>query len=363
MTKKGNYSEEDKLREYVESQENLSSIEKPIDAATIKPDQTNQEQKEVVEQKATPLPIDRQPNVADSNTAAANTPVIEDTSEVAKPWMHDRGRIETSNRIGLQPLPIDSLPTMGMFYPEGTEIHVRAAQGEEIRHWSTLNEEDLARLDDMLNYILQRCAFIKFPNNKHSSWQDIKEIDRFYILLAIRELTFPEDSGNNLKVKVSETKKISVVKEMIDYVKMDERLMKHYDPALRLYNLQFKDGTPPIKVSMPSVGVTNWLKNYVIRKRTANEPMDEDFITFAPFVITDWRGLNDNTYEQYVMDSMSWNSTKVSVLAHIKQLFAETVNPVVTYQDETGGERRVPLNFQGGIKSLFLIPDPLGQLV
>jgi len=118
-----------------------------------------------------------------------------------------------------------------------------------------------------------------------------------------------------------------------------------------------------MEVTIPSVGVTNFLKNYINRKQERQEMFDMDFISFAPFIIKNWRGLNDNTYEQMVMESNSWSISEVSVLTHLKDLFIETVNPVVKYTDEGGMERVAPLNFLGGIKSLFLISDPFGELV
>jgi len=90
---------------------------------------------------------------------------------------------------------------------------------------------------------------------------------------------------------------------------------------------------------------------------------DTDFIAFAPFVIKDWRGLNDDSYQTMVEESRAWSISEISVLTHLKDLFVETVNPVVKFTDEGGMERVAPLNFLGGIKSLFLISDPFGELV
>jgi hypothetical protein len=194
-----------------------------------------------------------------------------------------------------------------------------------------------------------------------SSWRDLKEVDRFYVLLAIREYTFV-NGENKLQVKTSETSKIDVTKDMIDYITFDERLMKYYSPEERIFNLPFKSGKK-MKVTIPSVGVTNWLKTYIMRKRQVNEVIDEDFMQFAPFVILDWRGLNDDTYAQVVMDSHNWTTSEISMLTEIRRIFIDTVEPVVKYRDEEGGERTVPLSFQGGIKSIFLISDPFGELV
>ena len=285
---------------------------------------------------------------------------IQDTLDVHKPWEKKDSQIQMANEIGWHQIAVGDLPTQGLFYPEETTIVIRAALSNEIRHWSTINEDDLSALDDMLNYVLERCAKIKFPTGT-SSWRDIKEIDRFYILLAIHEITFV-NGENKLQVKTSETKKIDVTKDMVKYITFDDRLMKYYSPEERLFVLNFKNGKT-LKLTLPSTGVTNFLKTYIQRKRMGQEVIDEDFLSFAPFVILDWKGLNDETYTKIILDSHSWTTAEISVITHVKDIFADTVDPVVRYHDEEGGEREVPLNFQGGIKSLFLISDPFGELV
>jgi hypothetical protein len=50
------------------------------------------------------------------------------------------------------------------------------------------------------------------------------------------------------------------------------------------------------------------------------------------------------------------------MLTEIRKIFSDTINPVIKYRDEKGGERVIPLNFQGGIKSIFLISNPFGEL-
>jgi len=267
---------------------------------------------------------------------------------------------DPQNELGWERLKITDLPTQGLFYPEGTEIVIRSATAGEIRHWSTLNEDDIFALDDMLNYVLERCCNIKYPNNAFASWRDLKEVDRFYVILAIRERTFVKGE-NKLQVKVSETAKIDVVKDMVNYITFDDRIMKYYSPEERCILLTFKNGKK-LRVHLPATGVTNWLKQYINRKRQAGEPFDEDFISFAPFIIGDWRGLNDASYERYVMESNNWSAVEISLLTEVKKIFAEAINPVLKYKDENGGERVIPLNFQGGIKSIFLISDPFSQL-
>ena len=323
--------QEDKIKKFVEEKEGSQGPPKEAKVTPVKKEQ---------EQVGAPL----------TSTKGTNLP-----------WQKSDEQIQQSKDIGWDRINVTDLPTQGLFYPEGTEIAIKSASAGEIRHWSTLNEDDLSALDDMLNYVIERCCSIKFPGNLPSSWRDIKEVDRFYILLAIRERTFVKGE-NALQVKVSETKKIDVVKDMIDYINFDERLMKRYNSEKRCITLRFKDTDKTLDVHLPSVGVTNWLKNYITRKAQSQESFDEDFLSFAPFVIPDWRGLNDATYERFIYESHDWSNLEISMLTEIKRIFADTINPEIRYTDEQGGERSIPLNFQGGIKSIFLISDPFSEL-
>lgn len=312
---------------------------------------TEKQLESYVKNTETVISVDETPT---SKTVKATT--IIDTSEVRKPWIKDE--MSFGNQLGWQPIPTKDLPTQGLFYPEGTVFSVRAASVAEIRHWSTLNEGDISSIDDMLNYVIERCVTIK--STGPSSWKDIKEIDRFYLLLAVRELTFVKGE-NKLQVKVSETNKLDVSKEMIDYINIDEQLMKYYDSSQRCFVLKFKSGKE-LKIDIPSVGVTQFLKNYINRKQQNQESIDEDYLNFAPFIIRDWRGLNDISYRQYVMDSNGWDKIQISMMTHIRQKFIDTINPVIKYTEEGGAERTAPLNFLGGIKSILLVSDPFAEL-
>lgn len=288
---------------------------------------------------------------------AKKAKVVIEAPPLKLPWDKSNEKLSMGNVIGWQRLPTADLPTKGMFYPEGTEIAIRSATSGEIRHWSTLNDSDPSAMDDMLNYVLERCCTMKGPAGT-GSWKDIKEVDRFYILLAIREYTFI-NGDNNLQVNVTESKKMDVTKDMVDYINFDDSILRYYNPEKRCFSIKLKNGAS-FDATIPSVGVTNFLKNYINRKSNSQESIDTDFALFAPFIILDWRGLNDLTYEKLVIESNSWSEYHISALVYIKDQFASSINPVIRYVDEGGAERTVPLNFQGGIKSILLVSNPFG---
>src|ERR1035437_653459 len=108
-------------------------------------------------------------------------PKITEIPGARLPWERD---LPITNQIGWIPIPVVDLPTKGLFYPKETGVAIRSANGGEIRHWSTLQEDDLSLLDDMLNYIIERCVTIKSTVESvgYLSWKDLKEVDRFYLL-------------------------------------------------------------------------------------------------------------------------------------------------------------------------------------
>ena len=88
--------------------------------------------------------------------------------------------------VGWHPLPVSALPSAGKFYPDNSRIQIRAAANKEIRHFSTIDPDDPLDADDKLNFILDNCSIIMM-DEKRVSYKDLLEIDRFYVIIAIRD--------------------------------------------------------------------------------------------------------------------------------------------------------------------------------
>jgi len=279
--------------------------------------------------------------------------------EMPKSW---EGGITYKDNIGYANIPIESLPTGGLFYPNDTRILIRAARGAEIKHWSTMNDRDLEEIsntDDILNYVVERCITVRNENVPQMNWKDLKDVDRLYLLMAVSEFTFLEDD-NHLIVPLSEGKEMKLTKDMIDFIQIPQELMKFYSPDEKCFVLNLPSRT--IKMHIPSLGTSNWIKNYVRGKNLAREGYDEDFILFAPMLIGDFRKLSQRAYEEMVSDSAGWTVTEWSVIAKVRDLLASASEPKIKYKDESGQEVTIPLTFRGGLKALFTIQDPLSIL-
>lgn len=272
----------------------------------------------------------------------------------------ERGKI--TEEMGYIRVPMDSLPSRGMFYPTGTKISIRSASSQEIRHWSTIDENDYNGMDEVLNFVIERCVRINVPG-RISSWKDIKEIDRFYLIFAIREFTFKEGE-NKLYVPTDNGEKVEVRKEMIKYFDLNEKLKKFYNDDEKCLVMNTKSGEI-IKCYLPTIGVTQFIRQYVMNKRERGQQgqIDKAFLKYAPFIFPEWRTLNEKEYENAVVDSINWTNIKISTISKISDLLADGVEPKLSYKSPGGAELEAPLNFQGGIKSIFLISDIFDELV
>lgn len=307
-----------------------------------------------------PAPTQEQPKTM---SQAVNTPVSMATVNRPRPTAQSKFDDGTAykDNLGYMRIELESLPTQGLFYPDGTIIRIRAARGSEIKHWSTMNDQDLnqiSQVDDILNYIIEKCVNVEMPG-MISTWKDLKDIDRFYLLLAIREFTFL-DGDNELMVPVSETKSIPVTKEMIDFIKIPEEIMEHYSPEEKCF--VFHMPSRDLRMYIPSLGASQWLKNYAQGKVNAREGFDSDFLLFAPMLINDFRLLSQRTYEAMVEETTMWSVKEWSLISYVRDTLAAASEPKLTYIDDDGKEVTIPLTFRGGLKALFTIQNPLSIL-
>jgi len=266
--------------------------------------------------------------------------------------------------IGWKNIPLESLPSKGLFYQDTTQVAIRAASVAEIRHWSTMDDNDLLSTDDMLNFIVEKCCRIKVPG-KPGNYRDLLEIDRFYLIFAIRDFTF-KNGENKLMINVADEdgveEKIEVTKDLLDYFNPDDRLMNYYDSTEKCFKIRMKNGEA-FNLYLPTLGTMNFIKSYIKQKQQANKNFDKAFVKYAPFLFPEWKTLTQASYDKAMQESLTWSIQRISVLDKLIEILTSYINPQIKYVSSGGGEKVSPLNFPGGFKSIFLISDIFGELV
>lgn len=259
-----------------------------------------------------------------------------------------------SDILGYQEIPLKDLPTQGLFYPTDARILIRAATAGEIRHWSTMNESNMSDVYDHLNYIMEKCVYFKLENGL-GNWTMIKEMDRMYLLFAVRDFTFTE-GNNELKMKISENNEIAIHKDNVKFIDFPEKIMKYYSSSERCFVFKFKTGNE-LRMYIPSIGVSSWLKKYLISKEESKEGYDKDFIQLAPMLIPDDYKLSNRSYEEFIINNYpKYGINEYSLISQVYDMLLESSVPKIIYKDEAGADQTAPLTFPG-FKSIFTVPD------
>ena len=265
--------------------------------------------------------------------------------------------------LGYHDVPLVSLPSGGMFYNKGTKISIRSAKVAEIRHFSTIDENNVLDIDEKLNSMIEACIRIT-SESKRMSYKDILEEDRFYLILSIRDLTFP-DPESALKIdhldKKGNTHEIQIDKKYFQYFKIPAELDKYYDDKARSFLIETKSfGT--IEMKPPVIGIMQKVTEYIKKRQQEGLKIDQSLLQIIPFLIKDWRGFNDKTIFDFEIEMNGWTSKKYNLVYTLAEKMKIGIQPNMLVQlgDE---EEEVPISFRDGIKSLFVIQDIAGELL
>lgn len=194
---------------------------------------------------------------------------------------------------GYKNIPISMLPSNGIFYPSDWYITIRSATVGEIRHFSTVDEFDDIDVIDKYDFILERCLRIKSPKGI-VSYKHILEIDRFYLIFAIREFTFI-NGENTLSVSAlcpscKQKNDINITRNVLDMFEMNDKLKRLVDVENLCFNIETKDGDK-FEIFMPTVGTMKFISSYM-KTGLINGTLDtnmQSFIKFAPYLFSDYR--------------------------------------------------------------------------
>jgi hypothetical protein len=270
---------------------------------------------------------------------------------------------EADFHLGYHSVKIDSLPSGGMFYTPDTEISIRSAKVAEIRHFSTMDETNILDVDEKLNAIVESCLRIT-SKKKRLSYKDILEEDRFWLILAIRDLTFPEPE-NALTVKYQDKRGVShdasIDKKYFQYFSIPEELDKYYDQDKRTFIIETKS-FGNIEMRPPTIGLMQKVTKYIKEKQEKGLQADQSLIQLIPYLYTDWRGFDDKSIFNFEVELNGWNNRKYALVYKLAEKMKVGIQPemLVTHEDD---EVLVPIGFRDGIKSIFLVQDIAGELL
>ena len=293
---------------------------------------------------------------------------------VKKETVHDLGKVQLNqdlndpdierikSSMNYINIPLESLPSQGRFYPEGTTISIRAARVGEIREFSIINEEDPKDIRDKMTYIVSQCTKIYYGNTP-GHYKDLLEDDRIVLVLKIRELTFI-DGQSSIKIPVPEgacqtpgchpQETVDFDSSKLEFLKPNEKLEKYYDPVERCYNIQTKR-FGNIKLYPPTIGVTSVIADWIREQQRDNKKIDAALADILPYIIKDWRGFTTKQVFSKITELSGWSTEKFSLVLRLKDEITVGIEfEIKETCSSCGGELTIPVTFPDGFRSLFV---------
>ena len=283
-----------------------------------------------------------------------------------KPKEDERYIEEEMSRIGrlrdYHNIPLDCLPSLGRFYPEHTQISIRAARVDEIREFSAIDENDHKDVIDKLTYMVSQCVKVHY-GNVPGSYRDLLNADKIVLILKIREITFldgmssiklpvPANACETAGCKTQDTVIFNSTK--LNFQNPSPELEKYYDSFNRCYNVKTKS-FGVITLFPPSIGVTSFVTNWIVEQAREEKKFDVVLTDILQYLIGDWRRLNNKSIFNILGELSTWSTEKFVLVYRL----IEKINIGIEFELKErcatcGGEITVPITFPDGYKSLFV---------
>ena len=281
---------------------------------------------------------------------------------------NDPEYIRMKEFAGFIDLPLENLPSAGRFYRDDFRIRIRPALVKEIRNFSMIDEKNIQDVDEKLNDILVSCVKVSFGESM-GSYKDILEEDRLYVILSVRELTFK--NGEN-KIMMQASKKCEcggcadayeLKTDNIQCYTPDESVEKYYDSTIKGYRILTKS-YGEIIMAPPTIGVMRAITDWARKKEEEHKTWDKSLFQLVPYLIREWRGFDERNIMAFATNIAGWDAKKFAVVFKMAEKIKVGVKPEFTYTcEKCGGTVTVPLSFQDGIRSLFVISDITDELL
>ena len=289
------------------------------------------------------------------------------------------GKAQSVNRpisleMGWKNIPTDILPSGGKYYPEGTKIAIRAAEVREIRHFSTIDEDDKLDIEEKLTHIIDRCSRMEFSGEGVVSYKDLKQEDRFFIIMAIRDLTFVKGENSIIlkpQKSCNQTPEcpfndgIELRTGVLSSYELDENVAKHYSEETRGFIFNIKKLDKKVELYIPSIGVIQEISLFVAECAKKNINIDEGFLDIAPFMFSEWRDLNFQRILSRMRESDYWTKEEFSLYFELAQMIKMGTKLEVKQKCPLCGDMEITakITFPYGLRSLFVISDIFRELL
>ena len=283
---------------------------------------------------------------------------------------YDSPELSAASESSWKLLDLRSLPSQGLFYPAGTELLLRSAKTKEIRHWSTIDENDPLDVREKINFVLNACTKMKVQGGRPLNFNDFLEIDRYHILFRLYELTFPNQENKlwaNIKCdNDGHVNQTQVLSGNLKGFQFPEEVMKWYSEEDRCFKIVSEKLDETFYIRLPTIGVENKFRLKREDDEAKGVEIDDSFYSFGPYLIADWRNLNNSILTDLKFAANAWPDNKfVFIHKFTEKLKNASLNKVVSVCEKCKEVTESHIFLEGSftVKDIFIISAGLDELI
>lgn len=284
---------------------------------------------------------------------------------------NDKENMNIAMQEGWRPLSNDVLPSKAKYYPEDFMLTIRPADVTEIKFYSGMNEDDWSDANEKIMHVLNKCCRPIFGGRQKDA-EFLKDADKLYLLFTIRDLTM-DSQGKENKIHMTPQcphcgvkQKVELINNIFGYYTIPDGIMKYYDEVGRCFIIPLESGEN-LKVYIPNMGVTNWIRKYVIEKETAkrrnedNAYYDKTALNYIQFLVDSPGAINENrVIELTKAIKFEWGLEKTEAMQYLADELSKNIKPNITIPCKgtdgevgCGKEFTTPITFRQGLRYLF----------
>lgn len=276
------------------------------------------------------------------------------------------------SQIGFRDIKIQIVPTKGITLPVNVRMSARALTLEEIKHYSSMDEEEVIDIEEKIGEVFERCIRVYF-GDKLMSWKDLPETDRIFNLFFLRDLTMQQHARDiklyhTAKAPDGTVKRVEITNDIFAYNKIPSGIMKFYDAQERCFIVR-DNGAEVFRFTIPTVGVIMGIKKYIAEKLDKRSRGEADsnynrtlIDKHAEWLIMDWREINEQGMKMLHQRYATLSPEILDILDYLHKEFRYFVKPTVELEYGDGKTFESVIVFPRGISNIFNLSDIVDRL-
>jgi len=268
----------------------------------------------------------------------------------------------TVSNLSYFTVDVKELPS-GIFYPVGTTIQIRPAEVKEIQAYSMVDDNNFHDIVEKMNEMLSACVRVKYANGKVGSYLDLRDSDRFYLIFAIKELTF--QNGTNListvECSCGAEVNIELVRKNFRFFKIDDKLKNYFDPTNGYFTFETTSGST-YNMCPPTIGLQKNFTDYIIETKQKDKKINMSFLKIVPFTLVNRTSITSAGIDAKLVEFTKMNGVDFQFLFSAVDLMNFGIEKIVK-TCSCGLEVHSKMLFPDGASALFVVSNAFDKYI